>query len=103
MRRKADPVELGRAGIIAAGALLYLSDLDARQARELADLAAANAAKALGLAAQRASRLLDAATQANYTALWAEARNVIDHELKWQLEHHISHCTLNTLGSTGTL
>lgn len=81
---KVDPVELERAGIIAAGTMLYLSDLDARQARDLAHLAAANAAQALGMAAQRAGRLLETATQANYTAVWAEAQNVLDHELQWQ-------------------
>lgn len=54
---KVDPVELERSEIIAAAAMLYLSDLTAAEAVDLAYLVSANAAQRLGDAARRARRL----------------------------------------------
>ncbi|MBM3792129.1 MAG: DUF4910 domain-containing protein, partial [Acidobacteria bacterium] len=81
---KVDPVELERTGIIAAATAVFLASLDGPQAADLARLAGANAVQALAMSGRRAHRYFAGATRADYAGRWAEAQNVIDHELQWQ-------------------
>jgi hypothetical protein len=83
---KVDPVELERSEIIAAGALLYLSDLTAAQAVDLVYLVSANAAERLGAAARRARAALLAATGPERATAWFEARNAVIHVARWEEE-----------------
>jgi hypothetical protein len=83
---KVDPVELERAGIIGAASMLYLANLNQDQAADLAHLAGARAAQIMGLASRRAHRYLADVTPSTYRKIWAEAQNLLDHELKWRQE-----------------
>ncbi len=60
---KVDPVELSRSEMIAAGSVVYLSNLATNEALDLVYLAGANAAQRVGQAGRNAARLvLDAPT-----------------------------------------
>jgi hypothetical protein len=77
---KVDPAELERSEIVAAGTVLYLSDLSGAEAVDLAHLAGANAMQRLGSAARRARALLDRNPSSR---AWLEARNVVRHATGW--------------------
>ena len=81
---KVDPVELERAEIIGAAALLYLSELNESQALDLLYFVSANAEKRFGTASRRAYNILASATGEKIQSAWAEAQNVIDHALLWE-------------------
>jgi hypothetical protein len=84
---KVDPVELERSEIIAASAMLYLSDLSEPEALDLVYLVAANGSARLGAAARRALRLMRELPGGlgPYQA-WFEARNVVVHAAAWESE-----------------
>lgn len=75
-----DPVELERAEIIAAAAMLYLSDLRPGEAIDLAHLIAGNAASRVADAARVARRRLGAGMP------FYEARLAIEHAAAWEGE-----------------
>jgi hypothetical protein len=75
---KVDPVELEVSEIVAAAAMLYLSDLSAVEAVDLVHLTAANGAARLGGALRRARQRMLAAGSAGPDA-FAEARNALLH------------------------
>ena len=81
---KVDPVELERAEIIGAAALLYLSELNESQALDLLYFVSANAEKRFGTASRRAYNILASAAGEKIQSAWAEAQNVIDHALLWE-------------------
>ncbi|MGD2136247.1 MAG: M28 family peptidase, partial [Gemmatimonadales bacterium] len=81
---KVDPVELERAEIIAAATMLYLSDLSAQEAVDLAYLVAANAAARLGAATRRAVGLLADADADARGQVWYDARGTVTHALQWE-------------------
>jgi hypothetical protein len=83
---KVDPVELERCELIAAAALLYLSDLTAAQAVDLAHLTAAQGGERLGEAARRARVSLLAAQGPARAAAWFEARNAVNQATRWEAE-----------------
>lgn len=83
---KVDPVEIERAEIISAGAVLYLASLDASQAIDLVTLAAANASQRLGLTGRRAQKMISESKSNALSTTWAEAQNTIDHGLVWEKE-----------------
>ena len=83
---KVDPVELERSEIIAAAAMLYLSDLTSEEAVDLANLVAANGAGRLGLAARRARRRMLDSAKKNPGVAWYEARNEVTHAAQWERE-----------------
>jgi hypothetical protein len=81
---KVDPVELERSEIIAAAALLYLSDLTEEEALDLIYLVGANSAARLGAAARRAGRLLNEMPGMGPYEAWFEARNTMTHAGEWE-------------------
>jgi hypothetical protein len=83
---KVDPVELERSEIIAAAAMLYLSDLSEAEALDLVYLVAANGAGRLGAAARRALRLMRDFPGGGAYQAWFEARNVVVHAAGWEKE-----------------
>ncbi|MFH1940597.1 MAG: M28 family peptidase [bacterium] len=83
---KVDPVELERAEIICAAAVLYLANLDASQASDLVCLAGANAAQHLGLAGRKAVKMVSESSSDDLSAVWTEAQNTVDHALAWEKE-----------------
>jgi hypothetical protein len=90
---KVDPVEIERAEVIATASMLYLSDLTAEQAVEVAYLTAANGARRMGRANLRAQRLIVEADASNAADVWAEALNVVSHsaEQEKQALNHLLH------------
>jgi len=80
---KVDPVELERTSVISSSALLYLSNLNEREGVDLVYLAGANAVQAFGFAARKAAGYIADATSSDYMTKWAEAQNVLDHQLEW--------------------
>ena len=92
---KVDPVELERAEIIGASALLFLTGLNETQAFDLLHLAASASAERFGAASRRACHLLEVEEMDDILKGWAEARNVIDHVLGWEhqtLESVLDYC-----------
>jgi hypothetical protein len=83
---KVDPVELERAELIAAGTMLYLSDLSDAEGADLARLAAAHGATRLGAAARAAARSLSQAQGAARGTAWFEARNAVAHAARGERE-----------------
>jgi len=81
---KVDPVELERSEIIGAATVIYLSNLDEKQAVDLLYLTAANAHQRLGMAGRRAQRMLLQAKEEDLPITWAEAQNVLDYSMKWE-------------------
>jgi hypothetical protein len=81
---KVDPVELERAEMITAAAILYLADLDESRAVDLACLAAANSAQRLGLAGRQAISDVSKAGDNSLPSAWAEAENLLRHRLEWE-------------------
>ena len=75
---KVDPVELERSEVLAAAAVLYLSDLSEAEAADLVELAAGAGAGRLGAAGRRAARTLGDAPTAHS---WAEAENLLRQRL----------------------
>lgn len=75
---KVDPVELERCELIAASAMLYLANLTAGQAVDLAYLAGANASGRLGLAARKANHYMTAVATNGNSASGFEAQNLLD-------------------------
>jgi len=87
---KVDPVELERSELIAAGTMLYLSDLTDAQGADLVHLVAANGAARLGEAARVArSRMLAAEGPARASA-WYEALNAVTRAGRWEREAALS-------------
>ncbi len=80
---KVDPVELERSELIAASALLYLSNLTEDEAVDLVHLVGAEAAGRLGAAARRARLAMRESDLGAYQAFF-EARNVINHAADWE-------------------
>ncbi len=75
---KVDPVELARSEMIAAGTVVFLSNLATNEALDLVYLAGANATQRLGQAGRNAARLvLDSPTD-RLPALLREAMIVVD-------------------------
>jgi hypothetical protein len=72
-----DPVELERSEIIAAAAMLFLSDLTDAEAIDLAHLVAASGSRRLGDAARRARAVLTSHGP-------AEARHTLRHAAAWE-------------------
>ena len=83
---KVDPVELERSEIIATASLLYLANLDERQAVDLVFLASANGLERLGAAARAARRSLYDAGGPPPERAWFEARNAIKYAALWERE-----------------
>jgi hypothetical protein len=83
-----DPVELERSEIIAAGAVVYLSDLSEAEAVDLARLVAANGARRLGEAGRRAEATLESHGS-------AEAGNLLRYRARWEREAVSSVLTFN--------
>ena len=83
---KVDPVELERSEIIATAAMLYLSDLSADQAVDLAHLVSANGAARLVAAARLARRRMHAAADGARDAATFEAVNAIAHAAERERE-----------------
>jgi hypothetical protein len=84
---KVDPVELERSEIVAAAAMLYLSDLSDQQGVDLAYLTGANGAERLGSAARRAGRLLaEGQSGGGADGVWFEAENTVSHVAQWERE-----------------
>jgi hypothetical protein len=85
---KVDPVELERSEIITAATMLFLSDMTAEQAVDLAYLVGANSAERLGAAARRARGLLGTASSQGEDGGGAvslfEAENTIMHVGEWE-------------------
>ncbi len=88
-----DPVELERSEIIAAGAVVYLSDLSEAEAVDLAYLVAANGARRLGEAGRRAEVTLE-----SHGA--AEAGNLLRYWARWEREAVSSVFTFNRADRT---
>ena len=75
---KVDPVELARSEMIAAGTVVFLSNLATNEALDLVYLAGANATQRLGQAGRNAARLvLDSSTD-RLPAFLREATTVVD-------------------------
>ncbi len=89
-----DPVELERSEIIAAAAMLYLSDLTVEEAMDLAHLVAANGSRRLGEAARRARAVLVAHGP-------AEAGNTLRNAAAWEREALSSVLTFNGSDDAG--
>jgi aminopeptidase YwaD len=83
---KVDPVELERSEILTAATMLFLSDMTADQAVDLAYLAAANSAERLGAAARRARGLLNSANRAQEGVMWFEVKNTMSLVGQWERE-----------------
>jgi Zn-dependent M28 family amino/carboxypeptidase len=87
---KVDPVELERSEILTAATMLFLSDMTADQAVDLAYLAAANSAERLGAAARRARGLLNPSSAMDNGvaegAVWFEVENTMFHAGEWERE-----------------
>jgi hypothetical protein len=83
---KVDPVELERSEIIAAAAMLYLSDLSPAEGVDLVQLTAANGAARLGEAARGARRRMLESDGAARAEAWAEALNAVAHAASWERE-----------------
>jgi aminopeptidase YwaD len=81
---KVDPAELERCEIISTGAMLYLANLNASQAEELAYIALANASQRLGLYAARSNRES------------SEYRTILDNALVFEKENMNSLLTYNS-------
>jgi hypothetical protein len=81
---KVDPVEIERAEVIGTGAVLYLSNLSAAQAKELIFLTAANSSYRLGQAGQKAFQFISGSQINGQANNFWEATNIIDHVLLWE-------------------
>jgi hypothetical protein len=85
---KVDPVELERSEIITAATMLFLSDITADQAIDLAYLVGGNGASRLGAAARRARGLLVSADAQSSgpdgATTWFEVENTIAHGNAWE-------------------
>lgn len=75
---KVDPVELARSEMIAAGTVVYLSNLAMNEALDLVYLAGANAAQRLGLAGRNAARLVMDSPIDRLSASLREATILVD-------------------------
>ena len=89
---KVDPVEIERAEIITASAILYLDNLEKSQAVDLVSFTAANSAMRLGSAGLKAQRYIAHAADEDLLSAWAEAQNILHHAL--DIEKH----TINSIG-----
>ena len=102
---KVDPVELERSEIITVATMLFLSDMTADQAVDLAYLAAANSAERLGAATRRARGLLNPtsewATDAADGAVWFEVENMMSLVGEWEREAVGSVLQFNEDGRVG--
>ena len=78
---KVDPVELERCELIAAGAALYLANLNAQQAQKLTFLASANATRRMGEALSSAVEQIQSGSDGVDGSSWAEGQNILDHAL----------------------
>jgi hypothetical protein len=83
---KVDPVELERCELIAAGTMLYLSELADAEGADLAHLVAANGAARLGAAARAARRRMLAVEGSTRGSAWYEALNAVAHAARWERE-----------------
>lgn len=83
---KVDPVELARSEMIAAGTVVYLSNLNANDALDLVNLAGANALQRLGRAGRSAVRLaLDAAAD-KLPAAFGEGLTLVEEDARVEKE-----------------
>jgi len=80
---KVDPVELERSEIITAATMLFLSEMTAEQAVDLAYLAGANSAERLGVAARRVRGVLTSGAAGDAT--WFEVENTLAHVAEWEV------------------
>ena len=92
---KVDPVELERSEIISTGAMLYLASLTEDQAIDLVYLTAANSAKRLADDGRRARQMIALAAAKDLSVAWAEAVNVLEHRMGWEIETLQSVLTFN--------
>ncbi len=83
---KVDPVELERSEMIATASLLYLANLDEKQAVDLVYLVSANGLERLGAVARAARRSLHDAGGPAPERAWFEARNAIKYAGLWERE-----------------
>lgn len=75
---KVDPVELARSEMIAAGTVVFLSNLATHEALDLVHLAGANATERLGQAGRTAARLVLDSPSDRLPAVFREATTVVD-------------------------
>ena len=75
---KVDPVELARSEMIAAGTVIFLSNLVTNEALDLVHLAGANATQRLGQAGRNAARLILDSPIDRLPAVLREAMTVVD-------------------------
>ena len=92
---KVDPVELERSEIISTGAMLYLASLTEDQAIDLVYLTAANSAKRLADDGRRARQMIALAAAKDLSVAWAEAVNILEHRMGWEIETLQSVLTFN--------
>ncbi|MCX6133701.1 MAG: DUF4910 domain-containing protein [Ignavibacteriales bacterium] len=75
---KVDPVELARSEMIAAGTVVFLSNVSTNEALDLVHLAGANATQRLGQAGRNAARLVLDSPSDRIPTVYGEAATVVD-------------------------